>query len=138
MSVGLKLNKLKTTNLTTISKYFQHHLYPNSLHDLEMALFEPLLCWIPNPNIKGFAQRYLSWIYSPIIYTFMCLDQLVKRTVFSITSKRNRFEKSDMIPLAIPVLMYVFGNQNLWAVLKMWLQITMANSFIFGLGNISV
>lgn len=62
-----------------ISHALSHHLYPNSLHDMEISFFEPFLCWIPNANTKGFIQRYLSWIYSPIIYASMCLDQLVKR-----------------------------------------------------------
>lgn len=113
-----------------ISHALSHHLYPNSLHDLEVTLFEPFLCWIP--NIKGFAQRYLSWIYSPIVYTFMCLDQLVKRIVFSVLNKKNLFEKSDVIPLVVPTFMFFFGDSSVFTVLKVWLQIILANSFIFG------
>lgn len=62
-----------------ISHALSHHLYPNSLHDMEVSFFEPFLCWIPNPSTKGFVQRYLSWIYSPVIYAALFLDQLVKR-----------------------------------------------------------
>lgn len=62
-----------------ISHAMSHHLYPNSLHDMEVSFFEPFLCWIPNANTKNFAQRYLSWIYSPVIYAALFLDQLVKR-----------------------------------------------------------
>lgn len=116
-----------------ISHAMSHHLYPNSLHDMEVALFEPFLCWIPNGKIKGFTQRYLSWIYSPIVYSFMCLDQFVKRLVFSFTTKTNLFVASDLIPLTIPISMLLFGNSNLWIVLKVWMQIIFTNSFIFGL-----
>lgn len=60
-----------------ISHSMSHHLYPNSLHDMEVSFFEPFLVWIPKP--KSFAQRYFSWVYSPVIYSGLFLDQLVKR-----------------------------------------------------------
>lgn len=116
-----------------ISHAMSHHLYPNSLHDMEMALFDPFLCWFPNEKMKGFSQRYLSWIYSPIIYTFVCVDQLVKRFVFSCSSRTNLFERSDLVPIVVPVFMLMFGNLNLVIVIKIWMQIILVNSFIFGL-----
>lgn len=139
-----------------ISHAMSHHLYPNSLHDMEVSFFEPFLCWIPNPNTKGFVQRYLSWVYSPIIYAALFLDQLVKRwiditvanwpdsrcsqtysfsacrTTTSIVKRRNLFDKTDLIPLSIPLVMFVFGTPNIWIVLKIWLQIILTGSFLFG------
>lgn len=115
-----------------ISHAMSHHLYPNSLHDLEVTLFEPMLCWIPSP-VKSLGQRYVSWLYSPVIYTFVCLDQLVKRIIFSFTSKKNLFQSSDLVPLIVPLAMIVFGNPNPSTVFKVWTQIILANSFIFHL-----
>lgn len=115
-----------------ISHAMSHHLYPNSLHDLEVTLFEPMLCWIPSP-VKSLGQRYVSWLYSPVIYTFVCLDQLVKRIIFSFTSKKNLFQSSDLVPLIVPLAMIVFGNPNPFTVFKVWTQIILANSFIFHL-----
>lgn len=115
-----------------ISHAMSHHLFPNSIHDLEVALFEPVLCWIPSP-VKTFGQRFLSWIYSPIIYPFICLDQLVKRIIFSFTTKTNLFQTNDFVPFAVPLAMLIFGNQNPFIVFKVWLQIILANSFIFHL-----
>lgn len=60
-----------------ISHALSHHLYPNSLFDLEITLFEPFLCWVP--KAKNFIQRYASWIYGPIIYGFVFFDQFVIR-----------------------------------------------------------
>lgn len=116
-----------------LSHAMSHHLYPNSLHDMEIVLFEPILCWLPNRNVKGFVQRYLSWIYSPIIYTFICLDQLVKRTIFSFTSRKNLFEASDCIPFILPVLMLLASSSNILTVFRIWFQIILVNSFVFGL-----
>lgn len=83
-----------------ITHAMSHHLYPNSLHDMEVSFFEPFLCWIPNPNTKGFVQRYLSWIYSPIIYAALFLDQLVKKWV-----KCNR---TQLPCTRIPLLTYLY------------------------------
>lgn len=104
----------------------------NSLHDLELSQFEPFFCWVPNP-LKTFSQRYLSWLYFPIIYTFIFLDQLVKRIIFSFVTKTNLFEKSDMIPLTVPLAMLLFGNTNPFAVFAVWIQIILVSSFAFGL-----
>lgn len=114
-----------------ISHAMSHHLFPNSLYDLEIVLFEPIFCWIPSP-MKSFTQRFLSWLYSPVVYTFMFLDQLAKRTVFSITTKTNLFERSDMIPLIVPLAMLLFGSTNPFSVLFVWMQIILISSFIFG------
>lgn len=116
-----------------ISHAMSHHLYPNSLHDMEIALFEPILCWFPDANVKGIFQRYASWIYSPIIYTFICLDQLVKRVIFSMASRTNQFEMSDCFPLIVPISMVLFGTMNVLVVLRIWLEIVMVSSFAFGL-----
>lgn len=115
-----------------ISHAMSHHMFPNSLYDLEIVLFEPLLCWFPNP-LKSFPQRFLSWLYSPIIYTLLCLDQLVKRLVFSISTKKVLFESTDFIPLIVPLGMFLFGNTNPFDVLTAWIQIILIKSFIFGL-----
>lgn len=115
-----------------ISHSMSHHLYPNSLHDLEVTMFEPLLCWVPSP-MKNYAQRYVSWLYSPIIYTFICFDQLMKRMVFSISSKKNLFQNNDLVPLIIPIVMILFGNSNVFTVVKAWLQIILVCSFLFHL-----
>lgn len=115
-----------------ISHAMSHHMFPNSLYDLEIVLFEPILCWIPSP-VKSFTQRFLSWLYSPIIYVFLFLDQLAKRIVFSIATKKSLFENVDFIPLIVPVSMFVFGSPNIFAVLLAWIQIVMISSFIFGL-----
>ncbi|PSN47104.1 hypothetical protein C0J52_16014 [Blattella germanica] len=35
-----------------------------------LALFEPILQWVPNKT-KSFAVRYISWLYSPILYSIL-------------------------------------------------------------------
>lgn len=62
-----------------IAHVLSHHLYTNSLHDLEISLYEPYLCWLPDPNVKNNFQRYGSWIYGPLIYMGNYGAQFIKR-----------------------------------------------------------
>lgn len=55
------------------------------------------------------------------------------RIFFTFATQTNLFEKSDLIPLSVPLVMYIFGNPNIWIVLKIWFQIITTGSFIFGL-----
>lgn len=106
-------------------------MFPNSLYDLEITLFEPVLCWVPTP-MKTFAQRFLSWLYSPLIYVLLFVGQLFKRIVFAIVTRKNIFEHSDVIPFVVPLAMFLFGNASAFTVLIVWMQIIMVSSFIFG------
>lgn len=65
-----------------ISHALSHHLFPNSLHDVEVLLFEPILCWLPSPKIKFWAQRYAAWVYTWILYAFLFIFEFLKKYVF--------------------------------------------------------
>lgn len=62
-----------------ISHAMSHHLYTNSFHDLEIALFEPFLSWIPNPKMKNNITRYASWVYGPIVWSMLYYAEFLKR-----------------------------------------------------------
>lgn len=65
-----------------ISHALSHHLYPNSLQDLEVLFFEPLSSWLPDKNLKGVFKRYASWIYGPILWSLLYVFEFIKRLVF--------------------------------------------------------
>lgn len=121
-----------------IQHSLSHHLYPNSLLDLEVTLFEPFLCWA-TADTKSFVQRYGSWLYSPLIYMALFTSQLVTRIVFSVMDKTNLFYRSDMLPFAVPLMMYIVGGSNLpvLEILRMWFVVIVASSFYFGLVGIN-
>ncbi|XP_055634620.1 cytochrome b5-related protein [Toxorhynchites rutilus septentrionalis] len=116
-----------------ISHAISHHLYPNSILDVEISFFEPILCWLPNPAIKGTFQRYGGWIYGPIVYAFILYSELLKRLIATIKTGKNSFFADDMIALILPTFMYLVESSCVWSVLKMWIYITLATSFFFGL-----
>lgn len=121
-----------------IQHAMSHHLYPNSLLDLEVTLFEPFLCWATG-DAKSVVQRYGSWLYSPFIYATLFFVQLLTRVVFSVMDKSNLFHRSDLLPFGVPLLMYIVGGaeMHLMEVLRMWLVLIFASSFYFGLVGIN-
>jgi hypothetical protein len=61
-----------------ISHALSHHLYTNSLLDLELTMFEPLLQWVPH-RTKSLFVRYGSWLYSFILYAILFHSSIVTR-----------------------------------------------------------
>lgn len=118
-----------------ISHAMSHHLYPNSLLDLEISLFEPFLCWVTNARTKNLFQRYGSWLYQPLMYGLLIIDQMVMRGVFTLLDGRNLFQLSDAIPLSVPAFMYAVSDGadgSLGMVLRMWALLLVGASFYFG------
>ncbi|KAM7351849.1 cytochrome b5-related protein-like [Cochliomyia hominivorax] len=113
-----------------VSHSLSHHIYPNSYLDMELSMFEPLLCWIPNPFIKSKMMRYVSWITEPISYVLIFFLETIKRIVYSLC-KSNIMYWHDIICLSLPLSMYLCSDQTLLWCLRQWLYITAITSFSF-------
>lgn len=61
-----------------ISHALSHHIFPNTLQDLEVTFFEPLISFLPYSD-KSIAVRYLSWVYSVVLYAAVGHGQFGKR-----------------------------------------------------------
>lgn len=116
-----------------VSHAISHHHYPNSIMDLEISYFEPFLCWLPNPKIKGNIQRFGAWVYGPLVYSLLFIGEFVKRTIATFKTGKNEFFADDMITFIMPTLMYLVESSCLFGVLKMWMFIVLVASFCFGL-----
>jgi hypothetical protein len=54
-----------------------HHLYTNSIYDIEISMFEPFQHWLPMPKSK--IRIFVHWIISPLFYMlFFHLNLLVR------------------------------------------------------------
>lgn len=62
-----------------VSHALSHHLYPNSLLDIELSAHEPFMNWVPSPTSKNLFQRYASYIYSPPFYCLFYLLEFGKK-----------------------------------------------------------
>ncbi|XP_017857522.1 PREDICTED: cytochrome b5-related protein [Drosophila arizonae] len=122
---------LLNCNSWRISHALSHHVYPNSLHDLEMSLFEPFLCWVPSRHYASRVQRVISVLISPFVYTVMSLVQFTERLVYSLL-KRNVMYWHDLLGFTLPVFLYASTNADLSSVIFSWLIILGMGSFLFG------
>lgn len=108
-----------------ISHVLSHHLYTNTVHDLEMSLFEPAFQWLPRPE-KSWVARYLPLIYAPLIYAIVYHSSYIKRAI------NKELEVVDfVVPFVIPACMLVCGAPLLTTVV-MWTWILMSSSVVFG------
>lgn len=131
--------RMYTFNLTMmnfrnwrISHALSHHVYANSLHDLEMSMFEPFLCWIPDSHYASKPQRLISVVISPVVYVVLFQGQFLIRLVLSV-SKRNVLFWDDLIGFSLPIFIYLSTGVSLLSALLSWEIIISIGSFIFGL-----
>lgn len=68
-----------------VSHALSHHLFPNSLIDMEMYFLDPLICWLPSEKAKGFIKRYGSWLYGPLLWCILFNVETLRRLI-----KENR------------------------------------------------
>ncbi|BFF94378.1 cytochrome b5-related protein [Drosophila madeirensis] len=130
--------RMYTFNLTLmnfrnwrISHALSHHVYPNSLHDLELSMFEPFLCWVPSPHYAGRVKRWISVVISPIFYVFSFSVAFLQRVVASL-SKENLMYWDDLIPITLPLFLYLTTGVGLSAALWSWLHVLAVGAFFFG------
>ncbi|XP_067622953.1 cytochrome b5-related protein [Eurosta solidaginis] len=113
-----------------ISHVFSHHSYPNSYLDLELSMFEPLVCWIPNPHIKSKLKRYLSIAMEPISYCITFPSQIATRLVYSLLYD-NIMYWHDLLALSIPLSIFLFSDVSLFLSVRQWIFMTIIASFAF-------
>nr|CAD7453415.1 unnamed protein product [Timema tahoe] len=119
-----------------ISHALSHHLYPNTMLDLEVSLMEPVLQWLPYES-KSTLQKYGSWLWSPLIYSSMFHGQLILRLSLIVHGYLDNVRKTDVIPLILPSLMYFLSGSGLLQTLVTWSWILVTASFFFGLIGIN-
>ena len=59
------------------------------------------------------------------------------RAVASLKSTQQLFFVDDLLCLALPTAMYIFGKSDVIEVFWMWMYLLLMGSFIFGLTNLN-
>lgn len=62
-----------------VSHALSHHLYTNTLVDMEVLVLEPLICWLPNAKLKTIINRYVAWLYGPVVWSLFFIADFVTR-----------------------------------------------------------
>lgn len=53
-----------------------HHLYTNTINDVEISFLEPFLFYLPGE--KNVLLKYLQWVITPIFYSLIFFGEFVK------------------------------------------------------------
>ncbi|XP_063824201.1 cytochrome b5-related protein-like [Ostrinia nubilalis] len=109
-----------------------HHMHTNTIQDMELSMFEPILQFLPYRHKPIWAQ--MAAFYWPIIFMFVFVGLFVKEVGTSITNfEGKRLTWTNVIPFTVPAWMWIAGGLPLpWAVL-VWVASFMTGSFFFTL-----
>lgn len=118
-----------------ISHALSHHLYTNSLLDLELTLLEPLLQWVPC-NTKSVCVRYGSWLYSFFLYFILFHGAILTRLYLTVQGKlKPSLRKEDLIPFIPLFVMYTYSGATFIGTFVMWCWVILIASFFFSLNG---
>lgn len=61
-----------------VSHALSHHIFTNTMQDLEITFFEPVIAFLPYTD-KPAVVRYASWAYCVVLYAALAHGQVAKR-----------------------------------------------------------
>ncbi|CAL8094440.1 unnamed protein product [Orchesella dallaii] len=117
-----------------ISHALSHHLFPNTILDYEIAVFEPWLEMLPS-RPKTFFQRYGSLVYAHLIYCVMMPQDCVRRAHLWYLGKTKPRPENFIILLEL--LTYIYFAPSVWAGVRCWLIVLAVASYWVGLVGIN-
>ncbi|XP_022908490.1 cytochrome b5-related protein-like [Onthophagus taurus] len=118
-----------------VSHALSHHLFPNTIIDMEMYIFEPLATYFPKN--KSFLKRYLPWLVSPLIWCLVFHGSFFLRLREFFKYNKKEFNISYLIPFSLPIFLVTFSNQPVITCFYFWTCIILSGSFIFAIIGIN-
>ncbi|XP_059052809.1 cytochrome b5-related protein-like [Achroia grisella] len=115
-----------------VSHALSHHLFPNTLMDLEISGFEPLVHWIPKRNVPIHAN--FAFLIENALFPFLFILTFMKKVILNFIRKdyfKDHYRWHDMIGLSIPIWMWIVSGVPFVEAFKMWLWINCTASYIF-------
>ena len=114
-----------------ISHALSHHLFANTLLDVEVSAIEPLLQFLPKEQ-KSVIARFMVILYSNIIYWIILPLQFTMKWV-GVARGKVQARKENFLPLLHLILCLAVGlcSHSLSRVFVCWLLIHMACSYWF-------
>ncbi|VVC31441.1 Cytochrome b5-like heme/steroid binding domain,Fatty acid desaturase domain [Cinara cedri] len=106
-----------------ISHVVSHHVYTNTVQDLEMTLLYPFIHWFPTKD-KPWIVLWLPFL-TPIAYIFTGTVIFITRTL------KRKNDKADLLIFVIPVIMVFSGRMTISNVCAMWYFIILTCNFVF-------
>ncbi|XP_063824153.1 cytochrome b5-related protein-like [Ostrinia nubilalis] len=115
-----------------VSHVISHHLYTNTLMDLEISSLEPVLFYNPRKDKPLYGK--LGFITELLFFPFVFFLSFFKR-FFSVFLRKGFFKKHyrwhDGLGLLLPVCMWIVSGTSVPHVLYTWSWIVCTGSLIF-------
>ncbi|CAB3236902.1 unnamed protein product [Arctia plantaginis] len=115
-----------------ISHVLSHHLYTNTLLDLDITELEPFLLLHPRKDKPFYAK--LGPIIELFFFPFYFLISFSKRIICIFLRKgffKKHFRWHDALGLTLPIFMWITTGTPVLQVISTWLSINCIGSFIF-------
>ncbi|XP_028025969.1 cytochrome b5-related protein-like isoform X2 [Bombyx mandarina] len=113
-----------------ISHSMSHHIYTNTVYDVEISMAEPFLQYLPRRDKSIWAQ--MAAFYWPIIHSFSIIGMAVSMYLSALQNpKESTLEWSNLLVLFGPVWMYFLGGLSLAWTLALWFVMTLLTSLQF-------
>ncbi|CAB3238963.1 unnamed protein product [Arctia plantaginis] len=115
-----------------ISHVLSHHLYTNTLLDLDITELEPFLLLHPRKDKPFYAK--LGPIIELFFFPFYFLISFSKRIICIFLRKgffKKHFRWHDALGLTLPIWMWITTGTPVLQVIATWLSINCIGSFIF-------
>ncbi|XP_028025956.1 cytochrome b5-related protein-like [Bombyx mandarina] len=114
-----------------VSHALSHHLYPNTLMDLEVSGFEPLVLW--NPRKKPVHAKF-AFLIEQITFPFLFVLNFLKRLILNFLREgffTEHYRWHDGVGFTLPVWMWLVSGCSFYEAAVMWLWIVCTASYIF-------
>ncbi|XP_037978503.2 cytochrome b5-related protein [Plutella xylostella] len=113
-----------------VSHAMSHHLYTNTVQDIELSMLEPFLYYLPSGD-KSLVNQ-LAAVYWPLIFPFTSVGCMVKELIAGLTNlEGKKLQLSNAIPLFVPAWMYFVGGLPLLPTVGLWISCMLVSSFFF-------
>ncbi|XP_056633123.1 cytochrome b5-related protein-like [Diorhabda sublineata] len=110
-----------------ISHALSHHLYTNTIIDLEIIMFEPILQYLPIKKTP--LKKALSVLSAPIVWATLFHSSLIRTWIHM---SRKTFKFTDLSWLILPIVIYLFGRKSFLDTFVMWNFIIACGSTYLG------
>ena|SRR3990167_1008836 len=110
-----------------VSHAISHHLFPNTVADIEVSALEPFLNFFPKE--KSFFSKYFVILYSNLIYLIIFPQQFIGRMIRTLLGT-HKFELANAIVIVELFITMLFSSSILSG-LWLWFLIHISSSYFF-------
>ncbi|KAG6444172.1 cytochrome b5-related protein [Manduca sexta] len=113
-----------------ISHSMSHHMHTNTAQDMEIAMLEPFLQYIPYSDKPIWAQ--MAAFYWPVIFTFSVITVALKDHIAGIFNLGGaKYQWQLVLTFVLPLWMWLLGGLSLPWTIALWIVTLLITGLVF-------